>query len=269
MNRFYALPAIPVAFLLMIVAAICAITFALPAGITTALLALTALTFLCRTSVAAFWRNIILWLVLAPLTFWVATWRPAGFSYPLLLQLHNAVGDVAFSLHANIAKGLAGFILLLLLWPKRNTDEHRAPRVYCWLLLIFSPAIILVTGVMLLDLHWQPKLLQHIIIFAVANLLLTCVAEEAFLRLLLQQPLITWLTQRTDKHWLSEMLPVLLLTLIFVVIHTGLSGAAIWLYALAGFCYALSYSLSKNILFSIALHFAVNLGHFALLTYPL
>lgn len=269
MHKYYALPAKPIVFLLVIAVATCAITFALPAGITTALFTLTGLTFLYRAPFIAPWRNIVLWLVLVPLTFWVATWRPGGFSYPLLLQLHNDAGEVAFSLHANIAKGLAGFILLLLLWPKRNADEYPAPATCNWSLLIFSPAIILAAGVLLLDLQWQPKLLQHIIIFAAANLFLTCVAEEAFLRLLLQQPLATWLAQRTKKHWLSEILPVLSLTLIFVAIHSGLSGAAIWIYALAGFCYALSYSLSKNILFPIALHFAVNLGHFALLTYPL
>lgn len=269
MTSSYTLPSLPVAPLILLAIATCAIIFALPTGITAALTALTGLTLLYRKPLIAPWQKTMLWLLLVPLTFWVATWRPAGFSYPLLLQLRDTTGDIVFSLHANIAKGLAGFILLLLLWPKAYPSDNRTPAHYYWLLLIVSPPIILAAGVALLDLQWQPKLLQHIVIFAFANLFLTCVAEEVFLRLLLQRPLIRVVAQWTGKPWLSEALAVLLLTFIFVAIHAGLSGAAIQVYALAGFCYTLSYSLSKNILFPIALHFSVNLGHFALLTYPL
>ncbi|ACE82669.1 CPBP family intramembrane glutamic endopeptidase [Cellvibrio japonicus] len=214
------------------------------------------------------WQRVLCWLAMVPLAFWAATHRPEDFSYPLLLQLTNTDGAVTFSLYANLAKGLVGILLLALLWPARREVDFRAPVSLRWLVLLASPLLIVGVAAPLLGLQWQPKLIEQIAIFAWANLLLTCVAEEAFLRLLLQLPMIRVLQAWTQHRWLQEALPLLLVTVIFVLIHSGLSGAAIWVYGLAGFLYGLSYTLSKNVFFPIAVHCAVNLLHFSLLSYP-
>jgi uncharacterized protein len=84
-----------------------------------------------------------------------------------------------------------------------------------------------------------------------------------------QQSLRSAVANFTANRALQEIIPLLLVTGVFVAIHADISGAAVWVYALAGFLYGLSYTLGKNIIYPIAVHFLVNQIHFSFLTYPL
>jgi uncharacterized protein len=215
------------------------------------------------------WIKAGLFLLLVPLAFRVATYEPEGFAYPLLYSLAGDVSEPArYELSIDFGKGIAGFILLYLLWPKLRANEFVASRLPSVLLLLLAPALIIGVAIPLLGLHFQPKAIEQIVQFAVVNLLVTCVAEEVFMRFLFQQNLRTAVASLTANRALQECVPLLLVTAIFVAIHSGISGAAIWLYVLAGFLYGLSYTLSKNILYPITVHFLVNLVHFSFLTYP-
>ncbi len=211
-----------------------------------------------------------LFLLLVPLAFWVATFEPAGFDYPVVFSL---VGDEdsasRYDFDVNFAKALCGFLLVYFLWPKRSEGEFVARARYQFLVALLAPAIIIALAIPALDLHLQPKTIEQMVLFALGNLLIVGVAEEAFLRFLLQQPLRYAIAGRTANRWAQELIPLLLVSAIFVAIHSGISGAAIWIYALAGFLYGLSYTLSKNICYPIMIHFFVNQIHFSFLTYPL
>jgi membrane protease YdiL (CAAX protease family) len=217
------------------------------------------------------WIKAGLFLLLVPLAFWVASYEPQGFSYPLLLlSLAGDAGEPArYELSVDFAKGIAGFLLLYLLWPKRMANEWVADKWISALFVVFAPLIIIGVAILVLGLQWQPKSIEQILQFAVVSLLITCVAEEAFLRFLFQHNLRNAVASVTANRSLQEIIPHLLVTFVFVAIHSGLSGAAVWVYALAGFLYGLSYTLGKNIVYPIALHFLVNQIHFSFLTYPL
>ncbi len=211
-----------------------------------------------------------LFLMLVPLTFWVATYRPEGFHYPHLLSLIDKAGDPSrFELFVNFSKALAGFMLLYLLWPRLREGEFVARARYPFLIALLAPALIIGLAIPVLGLALQPKTIEQIVLFAAGNLLIICVAEEAFMRFLLQQNLRNLIARFTGKHWIQEFLPLLIVTLIFVAIHSGLNGAVIWVYACAGFLYGLSYTLSKNICYPIMIHFFVNQIHFSFFTYPI
>lgn len=216
------------------------------------------------------WIKVGVFILLVPLVFFVATYRPEGFSYPLLLSLaHEAGSEPRFEMFVNFSKLLVGVCLLFLLWPRlRNCEFVASPR-WQFLIALLAPALIVAIAIPVLGLRFQPKAIEHMLLFALVNLFVIALAEEAFMRLLLQQTLRNAVAGMTTNHRVQELLPLLLVTVIFVAIHAGLSGAAIWIYALAGFLYGLSYSLSKNILYPIIIHFLVNQLHFSFLTYPL
>ena len=216
------------------------------------------------------WLRTWLFLLLVSIAFWTATHKPQGFSYPLLMSLSDESGlTTRYELFINFSKAICGFILLYFLWPKQHESEFVAPARYRLLVPLLAPAIIIGVAIPVLDLQVQLKQLEQMLLFASVNLLIICVAEEAFMRFLFQQNIRNAVARFTGNGWLRELIPLLLVTAIFVMIHSGLSGAAIWVYALAGFVYGLSYTLSKNIFYPIIIHFSVNQIHFSFFTYPL
>lgn len=216
------------------------------------------------------WTKVSLFSLLVPLAFWVASYEPQGFAYPLLLSLAGDEGEPArYELSVDLAKGIAGFLLLYLLWPKSHTTEFIASRWASISLLLIAPVLIIGVAIQLLDLQWQPKPIEQILQFAAVNLLVTCLAEEVFMRFLFQQSFRNAVASYTANHVLQELIPLLLVTGIFVAIHAGINGEAILIYALAGALYGLSYTLSKNILYPIVIHSLVNQIHFSFLTYPM
>ncbi len=216
------------------------------------------------------WQKPMLWLFIVPVVFWVATYKPEGFSYPLIFDLSAGSGlSPRYEFFANFGKGICGFILLFFLLRKPHNDEFVAAPKYQFLVALLAPAIVIAVAIPVLGLYLQPKAIEKIILFALGNLLIISVAEEAFMRLLLQQALRDAVAVVSANRWVQELIPLLVVTAIFVAIHSGLSDAAIWVYALAGFLYGLSYTLSKNICYPIMVHFFVNQIHFSFLTYPL
>lgn len=216
------------------------------------------------------WVKVGIFLFLVPLVFLVATYRPEGFSYPLLFSLAHESGSAPrFEMFTNFSKLLVGLCLLLLLWPGSRNNEFVVSPKWQYLIVLLAPVLIVAIAIPVLDLRLQPKAITHMLLFAVVNLFFIALAEEVFMRLLLQQSLRNTVASVTNNRWVQELLPLLLVTIIFVAIHGGLSGAAVWIYAFAGFCYGLSYTLSKNVLYPMAIHFWVNQLHFSLLTYPL
>jgi membrane protease YdiL (CAAX protease family) len=242
----------------------------LPLANAAGLLSVACLACFFRKEELSRWIKVGLFLLLVPLAFWVASYEPKGFAYPLLFSLAGDAGEAArYQLSIDVAKGIAGFLLLYLLRPKLRANEFVASRWASVLLLLLAPLFIISVAIAVLGLQWQLKSFEQILQFAAVSLLITCVAEEVFMRFLFQQNLRNAVAIFTVNRALQEIIPLLLVTFVFIAIHAGIGGAAVWVYALAGFLYGLSYTLSKNILYPIAIHFLVNQIHFSFLTYPL
>ena len=98
------------------------------------------------------------------------------------------------------------------------------------------------------------------------NLFVTCVAEEAFFRLVIQEKLAKYLPTRYPSH-----LAVFFTALIFMLahFHTGVDAEKrLALIFLAGFLYGAIYLRSKSLGSAIVSHFAINIIHFSFFTYP-
>ncbi|TRO10016.1 CPBP family intramembrane metalloprotease [Ectopseudomonas mendocina] len=129
-----------------------------------------------------------------------------------------------------------------------------------WLACLATLPLIPVLAMALGLVAWQPKWPQGVLLWLAVNLGAAVLAEELLFRGLLQPVLVKRL-----GSW-----PGLLLTAgLFGVAHLPFSTLFAMVAALAGLGYGLAFHYSGRISLAIALHAAVNLVHFLLLSYPL
>jgi membrane protease YdiL (CAAX protease family) len=114
--------------------------------------------------------------------------------------------------------------------------------------------------------RFAPKWPEVAPTFLLANLLFTCVAEEAFFRGLIQERLMRLAETRRQPAW--NGIAIAVSTVLFGLAHAG--GGATWLLVatLAGLGYAVAYARTRTIEGAILVHFAVNAAHFVAFTYP-
>lgn len=224
--------------------------------------------FLLKNKPAFFY---LLWFAAIVLGIGIGLYRPAGFNYPLIFsvsQLHE--GGLPMDLYLNIGKALAGYCIIFFLFSSARRNPGYITSIPRQLLLVMVLALLVLgVAVVLLNLQVHIKELNYILAFGVVNLFATCVAEEAFMRLLLQEQLKTFFARKIVNKFLQECLPLLMATIIFVLTHMVHGFEAVLVFALAGFTYGLIYTLTRNFFAAIAVHFLVNIIHFSFLTYPL
>jgi membrane protease YdiL (CAAX protease family) len=200
-----------------------------------------------------------------------------GFHNPLIFDavtLNPAARP--FTLYVSVDKGLAGLCLLVF---ASRAGPHALSGAPLWRAVAVSG---LATMGLVMGLGWWMGLVRPAPVwlsvpqwmevagpFLLVNLLITCVAEEAFFRGLLQGWLTRWLNRRLARQspwvWMAVALPALL----FGLMHLG--GG--WRYALlagvAGFGYGVARHVTGRVGAAVAVHFALNATHFLFFTYPL
>ncbi len=189
-----------------------------------------------------------------------------GFDNPVVVREVRISADAApYTLYLNFDKGAAGLVLLALLAPRASTAAQGLESIRVGVLAgLVTAAIALLLAVVAGLVRFDPKLAAFIGTFLLANLLFTCVAEEAFFRGLLQERLHRWAAGRQLGLWM----PVTASALLFGLAHAagGLTYAVVA--AAAGVGYALAYAATRRIEAAILTHFALNAVHFVAFTYP-
>lgn len=211
------------------------------------------------------WSDSLLWLITLLLGFFIAIYRPAGFSYPRLSDfgaLYPGGGD--FTLHLNTAKAIGGYLVLLWLFSPRNSRGKIMPLLPSLLIAAGGIIVILSAGVAV-GLTIIPKFPAGIAYFVLANLLVTVVAEEAFFRLLLQNRIMLML----GGGRVGILVSISIAALIFALSHTTKLGPAFLLFFIAGMVYAGTYALTRRFSAALFVHFGTNICHLLLLEYPL
>ena len=204
------------------------------------------------------------WLLAVLCGFFSAVYRPADFNYPLVWATQSLYdGGVPFSQYFNIAKGLCGYGVLILLY---KTYEYNAK-----LSLLKGSAIACLGACLIVILAFfgagLPIIIKwsdHFLLFALVNLCLTVVAEEAFFRLLIQRHLVK---MRIFKSRVFRWGPLLITAGVFSLAH-GIHDYT-WLFFAAGCIYAGVYKWTGRFELAVVVHFLVNIIHFLFLPYPL
>ena len=191
-----------------------------------------------------------------------------GFHPVVLFHDLQLTPDAApFALALSFDKAAAG-LLLLAAFCVRTTSWRRfasqAPAIAAAALATaaVSIGIALAAGYV----RFEPKWPEAAPTFLVANLLLTCVAEEAFFRGLVQERLMRLAEARRQPAW--RWIAIAVSTVLFGLAHAG--GGATWMLVatVAGLGYAATYARTRTIEGAILVHFAVNAAHFLGFTYP-
>lgn len=230
-----------------------------------------ALALWLTTGPAPRWLRSSGWVLLVSLALATALhWLP-GMQNPLLVDAQQLTPDaIPYRLYANFDKGWAGLCLLLALWPaQQQGDLWQRYRRGFWPLLPLTvlAAMGLALGLGLVQL--APKWPEFWLCFIACNLLLTCVAEEALFRGVLQRSLRDWLTQRGSSAQSAAWLAIGLVSVLFGLAHLAGGWAYASVAAVASIGYGWAYQRSGRLEVAVLTHFAVNLLHFGLLTYPM
>lgn len=106
--------------------------------------------------------------------------------------------------------------------------------------------------------RWRPKRPAGTTIWAIRNLVFTCVTEELFFRAFLQ----------THVHVYVSYWSIPISAVLFGLAHYRGGARYVLLSTVAGFGYAGVFWSTKKVEASILTHFSVNLLHFLLLSYP-
>lgn len=209
-----------------------------------------------------------------------------GFNNPLLLDnvFLGQHSTIPFSLHANYDKGIVGIALLSLLMTARNAHEGGHFVSSVWLndvrdypkrpryLLLALPLICLSINTLAFafGLPLDIKFDASILLFFWCNFLFSCVAEEAFFRLLIQDN-IAMVCRQLFRARVASALAVGVSAMLFLLAHAGgitqvEQGILI---GLAGVFYAWTYGRTGSLGCAIGVHFGVNAIHIAFLRYPM
>ncbi len=239
-------------------------------GWKTGAVALSAFPGLAAMYAAAWWAGrrrsgrVLAWCVFIGLALGIGFGLLPGLS-PLVLSEAVALkpDSVPFGLRLGLGKPLVAVAMLLWLVPvARGTAQWRA-------LLVAAAPVIAVTAVLVPTLAWAidyvhpaPVLpaLAVTLPWVVMNLLLVCPAEEAFFRGLMQRGL---------ARIVPASLALIVAALAFGAAHFAGGWQYVALASVAGAGYGLAYRRAgQRVEAAILTHFAVNLTHFALFTYP-
>ncbi|MGY3910625.1 CPBP family intramembrane glutamic endopeptidase [Aeromonas piscicola] len=204
------------------------------------------------------WRGAALTLVLLWAIALMLHLIPGFSNLKVLDQVQAGPASVPFNMYLNLDKPLV-FFGLLMAWPAL-LGQGGAIRWRALALLLLPLAALLITAWQLGALKPEAGLPYWWWLFALNNLLFTCVAEEALFRGFIQQGVAA-----RSRLWLG----ILVASLLFGAAHLA-GGPLLMLFAaLAGACYGLAFQFSGRLSVAIAIHFLFNFAHLALFTYPL
>lgn len=210
--------------------------------------------------------RLALGVVAALLALALAMHKVPGFSNLLIFKGVQLSADAPpFTLYANFDKGIVGLLLLVLFCRKVTSFAELKADFRRSCLFVFTTILLLcIAGVLSQFFRFDLKLPAATAVFVVVNLLLICVAEEAFFRGFVQESL-----HRLSSKPLGSALAVGASALLFGLAHFAGGVMYMVLASLAGLGYALVYQQSRRIEMAILVHFGFNLVHFLCFTYPM
>ena len=196
----------------------------------------------------------------------LALHKAPGFHNPMLAEgIQFSRDGIPFALWANFDKAVVGIVLVGVFCDRigsvaewRELLRRIAPVVASALVVVLGLGWLL--GQIRPDVKWTP----YSAWFLASNLLITCVAEEAFFRGFLLEKMA-----RTMRGWRGGVIVATLATsILFGLAHLGGGTLLALLPTTAGQHYAAAFLLSRRVEGAILTHFALNAVHFLAFSYP-
>ena len=173
--------------------------------------------------------------------------------------------SLPYSMYLNMDKTLVGLAILSLGFPLVKSLKE-------WAFVLRSTLPIFLVGLIALAsvsqtfgyTHWNLKFPELFFVWALINLIFTCVSEEAFFRGFLQRNLFKML----QKYKYGNILSIITVSILFGLAHFAGGFKYVILSTIASIIYGYAYQKTQRIEASILCHFGVNTFHFIFLTYP-
>ncbi|WP_166264658.1 CPBP family intramembrane glutamic endopeptidase [Marinobacter caseinilyticus] len=206
------------------------------------------------------WLRYGLWLVASAA---LVTHSVPGYE-GLLIADHVVFkeGSVATSLYLNHDKVLVAWSLLnwLPLFGRSLASPGASSGPATLLILVAGIGAVLLLAVLPGLIEWRPGVPEWALVFAVSNLLNTCVAEELLFRGVLQRCLASRL---------GQLVALATASVLFGLAHWAGGWAYVALASAAGLLYGLAYLWTGRLVWAVLVHWALNMSHFLLFTYPM
>ena len=189
-----------------------------------------------------------------------------GFNNPLIASdLRLGAHSPPITQYASLDKGTAG-LLLVAYYCRRVKARAEWPAVAGTGLAAGAATSFVVVGLVaaLGFITPDPKLSPFALMWVPINLLLTCVAEEAFFRGVVQERLMQAFERSSHRRWV----PLAVSSVLFGLVHAGGGIALIVGAAVAGVGYGAAYGRTRRIEAAVLAHFTLNAVHFFGFTYP-
>ncbi|WP_180884982.1 CPBP family intramembrane glutamic endopeptidase [Ruegeria sp. THAF57] len=181
-----------------------------------------------------------------------------GFHNLLVLdQVQSGPDSTAFSMYLNLDKPLVLFAVLLA-WPNMNTPIAQVRRFPLFVGLILLP-LLFATGLATGAVRPEIGLPEWWQVFALANLLLTCLTEEAFFRGYLQSMI---------SSKLGAALGIAAASVLFGLVHWPGGMALVAFASILGAACGLGYYATGRLWVPTLMHFVFNAAHLVFFTYP-
>lgn len=197
-----------------------------------------------------------------------------GFNNPVVLHAVKVTPDASpFTQYLNFDKGSVGLVLVAFLSTRlHRSDLSRRLAGSAVIAYVGACAVAFSTAVGLGIVRLEPKFPSGTWLFLTTNLFLVCVAEEAFFRLLIQDPLLGCRPgQRLENQQASRSRTVFAVAIsgaLFGLAHAAGGSLMIIMATLAGTVYAMVYATTNRVEAPLFVHFGLNATHFLVFTYP-
>jgi uncharacterized protein len=190
-----------------------------------------------------------------------------GFNNPLIVR--NVIlsrGAEPFSLYLNFDKTAAGLLLLGLLYKGFISNRQQVREALRAAAPVIAASLLFLIGISFaVDyLGFAPKLPDIAFIWVMNNLFFVTLSEEAFFRGFL----LTRLEAAFSPAPSARSVALVLSASAFGLAHFAGGFAYVCIAIVAGIGYGLAFQRSGRIEMAILTHFAVNVTHFFLFTYP-
>jgi uncharacterized protein len=193
-----------------------------------------------------------------------------GFANPIVFRdAVLASGALPYSQFVNFDKTLGGVLLLGCSgWTAmRSGAEWRGALRRAFPVMLLTVVVAMTASLALGYVRFEPRWSPLVGVWAIVNLLTTCVSEEAFFRGFIQKQLQQELHSIAGPRY-ADAIAVVVSAVLFGVAHFAGGWQYVALATLAGGGYAMAYQLTARLEMSILTHFTVNAVHFLLFTYP-
>ena len=212
------------------------------------------------------WLRRLVLLAVGVLSLALAMHLAPGFRNPRVInEMILSPGAPPFSQYLNFDKGVVGLLLLAFLCQRAHSGAELLAGLRAAALPgLRTIAVVMACGVLIGYVAVDLKLPEVTPVFLLANLLFTCVAEEAFFRGLLQARLAACLQHRRG----GAAIAIVVVGLLFGAAHLAGGWKAGLLASMAGIGYGVAYHRSQKIEAAILLHFTLNAVQFLAFTYP-